>query len=173
MVCGHLDTATEEFRLASQLQPADTISQQLHNLCAVTARPDDKAAAPAQPADKPGGAPATPPVDKTLAIPATPPAPEPVPVEKLNGTWVADKGAQGVVTLAIKDEGKFAWDFTKDGKSQGFGGEYSMNDDGLLVLDSEDAQMVATVALPREDTLKFVIAGGPPGDPGLEFNKKK
>ncbi len=42
--------------------------------------------------------------------------------------------------------------------------DYSMNDDGLLVLDSEEAQMVATVALPKDDTLSFVIAGGPPGD---------
>ena len=93
-------------------------------------------------------------------------------MEKLAGTWVSDKGDQGTVTLALKDGGKFAWTFTKAGKSNEFGGDYSMNDNGLLVLDAEDSQMVATVELPKDDQMKFVLAGGPPGDPGLQFARK-
>jgi hypothetical protein len=47
-----------------------------------------------------------------------------------------------------------------------------MNDNGLLVLAAEDSQMVAQVEMPKDSELKFVLAGGPPGDPGLAFAKK-
>ena len=167
MVCGHVAEAAEQFRLASELQPKDTIAAQLYHLCAVTGQGSSVSAE--------GAEESTAAVEEDAAIPAelnTPAIqPESVPIEKLSGKWVADKGESGVVTLTVKDDGSFAWDFTKGDKSEGFEGEYSMNDDGLLVLDSPDAQMVATVALPDDATLKFLIAGGPPGDPGLEFKK--
>ena len=95
-----------------------------------------------------------------------------LPLAKLTGTWVADRGAQGSVTLVFKDDGKFIWNFQKDAKSNDFSGNFSMNDNGLLVLDAEGRQMVAAVTLPKESELKFVLAGGPPGDPGLAFVKK-
>jgi hypothetical protein len=73
----------------------------------------------------------------------------------------------------MKDDGRFLWTHTpkEDGKASEFGGEFSMNDDGLLVLDTAESQMVATVGLLRENEMKFVLAGGPPGDPGLDFKK--
>lgn len=156
MVCGHLDRANTEFAAASKLQPADSVSAQLRDLTKASTnsdeedRPDDGAETPAE----------------------APPATEPVPLEKLTGTWVSDKGAQGTVTLAFKDDGKFIWTFSNAGKSNEFGGEYSMNDNGLLVLDAEESQMVASVELPQDSQLKFVLAGGPPGDPGLVFSRK-
>lgn len=96
---------------------------------------------------------------------------EAIPLEKLEGERVVDKGEKGVVTLTMLADGKFSWDYTRDGESEGFSGEFSMNDDGLLVLDAEDTQMVATVAMTEANALKFIIAGGPPGDPGLNFKK--
>ncbi|MCB1202632.1 MAG: tetratricopeptide repeat protein [Verrucomicrobiae bacterium] len=156
MVCGHVGPAAEQFRLASQIQPKDSISSQLYNLCSVTAD------------DSTGGETALPANASTLPI-----DPEVVPLEKLGGRWVVDKADQGVVSLTMDDKGKFTWEFTKDGKSDGFSGDYSMNGDGLLVLDSEEAQMVATVALSDDNnTLSFIIAGGPPGDSGLQFARK-
>ncbi len=161
MVCGHLELAAAQFAEAAKLQPADTVSRQLAELAKASTRQ-------AEPA--PGGQPA--PKQPAQQPPSGAPAPEPVPLEKLAGTWVSDKGDQGTVTLALKDGGKFAWTFTKAGKSNEFGGDYSMNDNGLLVLDAEDSQMVATVELPKDDQMKFVLAGGPPGDPGLQFARK-
>lgn len=177
MVCGHVGEAASQFRFASELQPKDTISRQLYNLCAVTSTPApagpagtaEGSAAATETASQAAGESAERPLPEALATP--PITPETVPVEKLTGKWVVDKGEKGVVTLTILDDGKFTWDFTKAGKSDGFGGEFSMNDDGLLVLDAEETQMVATIALPEEKTLQFVIAGGPPGDPGLKFTK--
>ena len=97
------------------------------------------------------------------------PKPEPVPLEKLTGTWVSSRDAGSSITLTFKDDGKFTWSFVKDGKTSEFSGEYSINDDGLLVLDSEESQMVASVELPQDREMKFVLAGGPPADPGLAF----
>lgn len=155
MVCGHLDLAAAEFAEAARLQPADSVSAQLRDLTSASSNngdedTSDEAEAPADDA----------------------PPPAPVPLEKLTGTWVSDKGAQGTVTLAFKDDGKFIWTFTKADKSNEFGGDFSMNDDGLLVLDAEESQMVASVELPQDNQLKFVLAGGPPGDPGLVFARK-
>lgn len=165
MVCGHLELAAAQFAEAARLQPADNVSRQLAEL----ARASTKQAEPA-----PGGQPAQqpPPRQPAQQPPSGAPAPEPVPLEKLAGTWVSDKGDQGTVTLAFKDEGKFLWTFTQAGKSNEFGGDYSMNDNGLLVLDAGDSQMVATVELPKDDQLTFILAGGPPGDPGLQFARK-
>lgn len=156
MVCGHLDRATVEFETASKLQPADSVSAQLRDLTKASSNNGDN--------DKS--------IDSTETPAETTPAPEPVPLEKLTGTWVSDKGAQGTVTLAFKDDGKFIWTFNNAGKSNEFGGDFSMNDNGLLVLDAEESQMVASVELPQDGKLKFVLAGGPPGDPGLLFARK-
>lgn len=152
MVCGHLDLATAEFDTAAKLQPADGVSKQLADLCRAST---DSAVEPAG----------------EEAPPETEAPPEPPPVEELAGTWVADKGEAGTITLSLKDDGKFTWGYTQGGKTSDFGGNYSMNDNGLLVLDTDDTQMVATVDMPSESELKFVLAGGPPGDPGLDFKK--
>ncbi len=159
MVCGHLEDASAEFEAAARLQPADSVSAQLRDLTKASAEKDE-AKDEAAPAD-----------DATEAAPPPPP-PAPVPLEKLTGTWVADKGGQGTITLAFLDDGKFLWTYQKDDTHNEFGGDFSMNDDGLLVLDGEESQLVANVAQPQDNELKFVLAGGPPGDPGLLFVKK-
>jgi hypothetical protein len=156
MVCGHLADAAEEFESAAKLQPADSVSAQLRDLTKASSNNGDTEE----------------PADDTEDSEETPTAPDPVPLEKLTGTWVSDKGAQGTVTLAFKDDGKFLWTFSNAGKSNEFGGDFSMNDNGLLVLDAEESQMVASVELPQDGNLKFVLAGGPPGDPGLVFARK-
>lgn len=154
MVCGFLDKATIEFAAAARLQPADNVSAQLRDLTAASSNngTEDTSDDAEEPATQ------------------TPP-PEPVPLEKLAGTWVSDKGAQGTISLAFKDDGRFIWTYKNGDKSNEFDGEFSMNDDGLLVLDAEESQMVASVALPQDGELKFILVGGPPGDPGLDFRK--
>jgi hypothetical protein len=156
MVCAYSEKAAAHFKMASELQPADTVSKQLQSLCEAAAK---AASGETGDAEEPAAKPET----ETV----------PVPLEKLGGTWVADKGKAGVITLALQNDGKFAWNYAKDGKGQGFAGAYRMNEEGLLVLDSDGNQMVASVALPKDNQMKFIAAGGPPGDPGLEFIKKK
>ena len=156
MVFGQLAQAAAEFTAAAKLQPADSVSAQLRDLTLASSNNGDE-----DPSD-----------DAQAPDTAAPPPPTPVPLEQLTGTWVADKGAQGSVTLAFKDDGKFSWTYQNGDKANEFGGDFSMNDNGLLVLDAEQSQMVAAIDLPKDNELKFVLAGGPPGDPGLQFAKK-
>lgn len=158
MVCAHLELAEKEFAAAAKLQPADTVSSQLADLCKASSTSAEEDAAP-----KDGAAPA--------ATPAETPPPEPVPVDQLAGTWVSDRGDAGKITLVFKSDGNYTWNFVKDGKSTEFGGEFSMNDDGFLVMGADESQMVADVSLPKDKEMKFVLTGGPPGDPGLDFKK--
>jgi tetratricopeptide (TPR) repeat protein len=153
MVCGHLDLATPQFDTAVRLMPNDSVSKELAELTRATAKPGDT-----EPAQTGGQA-------------EEAPAPAPVPLEKLSGTWVSTREGGGTITLSFGNDGKFNWSFVKDGKTSQFSGEYSINDNGLLVLDSKESQMVASVDMPQETQMKFVIAGGPPADPGLSFVK--
>ncbi|MES2920465.1 MAG: tetratricopeptide repeat protein [Verrucomicrobiota bacterium] len=157
MVCGHLDSATVQFESAAKLMPADKISSQLANLARFSVK-DSKNSLP------PG-------VERTPAPPAKSPPREIVPLEKLQGTWVAARDSGATVTLRFLPEGKFTWTHLKDAKTTELAGAYSINDNGLLVLDSPDSQIVADVSLPADREMKFVLVGGPPADPGLDFRK--
>ena len=54
-------------------------------------------------------------------------------------------------------------------------GSFNLGTGNLLTLagnESEDAQMAAIVSMPETTEMTFVLAGGPPGDPGLKFKKQ-
>lgn len=147
MVCGHMEKAHEEFSKAVELQPADGISRQLRDLTAASI-PD-------------GG-----------ESDAEPPArPDPVPAEKLVGTWVSDRGADGKVTFIMTEEGNYTWTFMNAGQTSDLKGTYGLNDKGLLVLNSDDTQMVSAVEMKEDGKMHFLLIGAPDGDPGLDFTK--
>ncbi len=154
MVCSHIEKAYAEFDTTVKLQPADSIAAQLRDLCKSSVSPDgDDDAAPEAPA-----------VEKE--------APAPVAADKLPGTWVNDRGAEGKVTLKLGEDGAFTWSFSKAGQANSdLTGTFTIDEKGLLVLASEDSQMVGEIKLPEDKKLNFVLAGGPQGDPGLTFDK--
>jgi tetratricopeptide (TPR) repeat protein len=145
MVCGYMDKSYEQFAKASELQPADSISRQLRDLTksSIPDGGDSEAEPPAKPA--------------------------PVPADQLVGTWVSDRGADGKVTFTMTQDGNYTWAFMNGGQSTELKGTYGLNDKGLLVLTSDDSQMVSEVTLPGDKQMKFVLIGAPEGDPGLEF----
>ena len=147
MVSGHMDTAYVQFEKTAKLQPADSIAVELRNLTK-SSLPDDG--------------------DDDTPEP-TPPAP--VPTEKLVGTWVVDQGSGGKITFKMEESGDFVWSFANGDKSSELKGTYGLNDKGLLVLTTEDSQMVSVVSLPQDSQLKFTLVGSPGGDPGLDFKK--
>ena len=153
LVCAHLDQAFEQFDQAARLQPADTIAAQLRDLCKSSMSTGTEEAA-------------APPVEAETA-----PAPPPVPADKLVGVWVSDRGESGKVTLNLAADGKFLWSFTKGDQKNDLTGDFSIDQRGLLVLASEDSQMVGEIKLPADTKLNFILAGGPQGDPGLNFDK--
>jgi hypothetical protein len=69
-------------------------------------------------------------------------------------------------------DGSFSWVFTgAEGQASELKGTYGLDDKGLLVLTTEDSQMISEITLKDDRQLKFVLIGGPDGDPGLDFNK--
>jgi tetratricopeptide (TPR) repeat protein len=147
MVCGYMDKSYEQFAKASELQPADSISRQLRDLTK-SSIPD-------------GG-----------ESEAEPPAkPAPVPADQLVGTWVSDRGADGKVTFTMTQDGNYTWAFMNGDQSNELKGSYGLNDKDLLVLTSDDTQMVSAIEIIEGGKLKFVLIGAPDGDPGLEFTK--
>ena len=93
----------------------------------------------------------------------------PPPLDQIQGTWTAKSGA-GSIKLTIGKDNKFVWTYNDGKKPFKMDGQASM-DDGLLVLGGEESQIVAAIEMRDEKTLNFVIAGGPDGDPGLNFIK--
>lgn len=150
LVCGHVEKAYEQFSITAKLQPADSVSRELRDLMK-SSLPDA------------GGE------DAPTAPEATPPPA--VPSEKLVGTWVATPSGGGQITFRMEQDGNFVWSF-KDGETASeMKGTYGLNDKGLLVLTSEDSQMVSVISLPQDTELKFNLIGMPDGDPGLDFKK--
>jgi tetratricopeptide (TPR) repeat protein len=147
MVCGHMDKSYEQFAKASELQPADSISRQLRDLTksSIPDGGDSEAEPPAKPA--------------------------PVPADQLVGIWVCDRGADGKVTFTMTEAGDYTWAFMNGGQSNELKGTYGLNDKDLLVLTSDDSQMVSAIEIIDGGKLKFVLIGAPDGDPGLEFTK--
>jgi len=79
---------------------------------------------------------------------------------------------EGAITLVMTNEGEFTWSFDKTGNSGELSGEFGIYESNLLVLMADDAQMVGEVTFAEDSKLSFVLAGGPPGDPGLTFDRK-
>ena len=74
------------------------------------------------------------------------------------------------ITLTLDPTGKFTWNY--DGATDGkvLAGDWSSDEEGQLVLAADDVQMIADISL-NENTLQFVLAGSPVGDPGLSFQR--
>ena len=148
MVCDHMEQANAEFSKASELQPADNISRQLRDLTAAS-------------------------IPDAGAADAVPPArPAPVEPDQLVGTWVSDRGADGKINFTMTAAGDYTWAFINAGQSSQLKGTYGLDDKGLLVLTSDDTQMVSAVELKENKSLHFALVGAPDGDPGLDFSKE-
>jgi tetratricopeptide (TPR) repeat protein len=151
LVCGHLDQAYEQFDKAATLQPADSISRQLRDLTKSSLPDEGK--------------------DDTPEATEPPPSLTPVPSEKLVGTWTSDRGDAGKVTFTMAGNGDYTWSYINGSDSKLMKGTYGLDDTGLLVLSSDDSQMVSSISLNGEKQMKFILVGAPDGDPGLDFTK--
>ncbi len=147
LVCGHTEKAYEHFKTTAELQPADSIARQLRDLMK-DSLPDDGAS--------------------EVETPLPPP---PVPSEKLVGTWVNTTPDGGKITFKMEESGDFVWNYTLGENTSELKGTYGLDDQGLLVLTTDDTQMVSSITLPQDSELKFVLVGSPTGDPGLDFKK--
>jgi tetratricopeptide (TPR) repeat protein len=151
LVLGHLEQALELFEHSAKLEPTDIVSAGLRDLIRESIQTEEEDAENAEDA----------------------PTAEPVNPDKLVGTWVSEVPDDGTITLVMTEEGYFTWSFDKTGKSGELTGEFGISDPNLLVLIAEDSQMAGEVTLTEDSKFSFVLAGGPRGDPGLTFVRKK
>ncbi len=158
MVEGYLTEAWAMFDRVTTLQPADTVAAQLRNL-AQSSAPDQEEALTGTP--EPLEDKATTEEDVTV---------DPIEPSDIQGTWKGASADGKPITLALGEDGKFSWAYEGSADGKVLSGDWSIDEEGRLVLEAEDVQIVADVSL-DDDTLHFILSGGPVGDPGLEFKK--
>lgn len=146
LVLGHLEYAVELFDRVVVLEPRDTVSVQLRNLIKDSITSEEEV-----------------PEEQTVTAPVDP--------DKLVGTWVSKRG-EGIIKLVLTEDGKFTWTFDKGDKAGDLSGEFGIAEDNLLVLSSEDSQLVGEVTFAEDSKLSFTLAGGPRDDPGLTFDRE-
>jgi hypothetical protein len=110
------------------------------------------------------------------AIAAAPPTPAGTtstaePQTDLVGAWLAKSG-DTAIELTIGDDSRFTWKASQAGKPPiELQGELTSTSD-MLVLDSQQqGAMVGRVASGGPDQWQFFLAGAPPSDPGLRFER--
>lgn len=154
MVGTALDEAAVAFARAAELVPADRVAAQMAQLAGASTTAGD-AEAP----------------DAEVAMEGET-APAPVALEQLIGQWTSNNGENGIVSLSLDDSGEFIWKFESAGSDPfEMKGQFNLGQANVLTLDGGDSQMAGTVSLGENGEMSFVLAGGPPGDPGLLFEK--
>ena len=152
MVGGFLEQAFQMFDRVTQLQPADSVARQLRNLAYNSLpNPEEEESI-------------TDPVEETAEVVIVEP-------EALYGTWRSQSAEGKAIDLALTEEGGFSWKYEGAADSEVLSGEWSIDDDGFLVLADEDVQLVGEISLEGDHTMRFVLVGGPEGDPGLVFER--
>lgn len=178
MICGYMEESAVAFNQAVELEPADRVAAQLASLAensSVAGDEDSPEIASVDPEKAAAAEEAA--AEATEASPAasSASATEEVPFETILGKWSSDQGENGTVTLTLSEDGTFTWEYAgPDAEPFKMEGDYNLGQDNILTLTdgkTEDSQMAGTVSLPGENTMNFVLAGGPPGDPGLVFEK--
>lgn len=160
MVAGFIDEAYNMFDRVVTLQPADTVSAQLRSL-AESSAPED--AADTEDPESLTSTDAAPELEPGAVI-------EPIDPADLEGGWKAASPDGKAITLTLGADGNFTWNYEGAADAKVLAGEWSIDDDGRLVLAAADVQMVAEISL-EDTTLRFVLAGSPVDDPGLSFQK--
>ena len=146
MVGGYLAEAREMFDQASQIEPNDSVAVQLRNLAESSMTVEETGEV-----DEPRG--------------------EMVDASIVAGTWRAMSADGQTITLTIGAEGNFTWDYEGAADGSVLSGEWTIDESGLLVLNDEDVQLTGIIEMEGTNTMHFVLAGTPEGDPGLTFER--
>ncbi len=171
LTCGYTDQAVTQLQDVVQLNPRDQLSAQL--LASLTnpqtAMPDDQdqTGAPSQTAGAPPAPPGASPAEPTA--PSAPAAP--VNSADLAGRWTATRPDGGTVTLNLGGDSKYDWNFTANGQTHNFGGNYSVADNLLILKQGDTPSMVGQVTMVNNRQFNFKMPGGNPNDPGLTFSR--
>jgi hypothetical protein len=103
---------------------------------------------------------------------AAPPGGVPtIPKKDLVGNWKAKGAGDASFGLKLAEDSTFAWTYSDKGKSKTIEGVYGVEQNSLALQPDAGGVMVAELSSPKDEKFHFLVAGGPPGDKGLEFSK--
>ena len=151
MCCGHPDAAASELREVVRLNPKDQLSSQL--LAGLTGGEQGESIAPPEPAAQ------------------TPPR-QPVDAASLVGDWTAARPDGDTFVFKLNADSTYSWRYTHVGKTQEFGGAYTVADDLLILKQNGTPVMIGQIAMLDGGRFNFKLAGDNPNDPGLTFSRK-
>ncbi|MDF1858880.1 MAG: hypothetical protein P1U87_01630 [Verrucomicrobiales bacterium] len=154
MVSGFLEEAYQVFDRVVEMEPGDQVARQLRDLAFDSVPSDDDSEREDE--NQPDS-------DENLVV---------LEPEQIAGIWMARSSEGKEITLSIPIDGDFSWKYEGTEESDVLSGEWSIDEDGLLILDDEDAQLVAQIELTEDGEMKFVLAGSPASDPGLLFSRE-
>jgi tetratricopeptide (TPR) repeat protein len=147
---GHMDEAVAQLKEVLVLEPTDTLSAQLMSQLSPAAPTSDTQA--------------TPPAQATTPAAARP--------GNLAGTWTARPAPDTTITLAISDDGTFAWKVSGPGQPQTLAGQWSLADDVLTLAQAGQAgALVGHVRWQADNSWGLRVIGASSEDQGLTFTR--
>ncbi|MCL4854080.1 MAG: tetratricopeptide repeat protein, partial [Bryobacteraceae bacterium] len=162
LICGHADSAKDLLQRVVETQTNDQVARRMYE---ALKGQDEIAATPPSTAAQ------------AVAEPDVQPTPqnvkpdEPTPTTDLIGKWHAERDGNAF-DLTIDEQGQFAWKATlKDREPTTITGNYSTTEDTLVMDSADQGTMAGRVTSGGPDKFQFAVAGGPPGDTGLEFQR--
>ncbi len=153
MVGGHLEDAYAMLDRVHQLQPDDTVARQLRSLVGDSIPTDEPLLEKTDGTEMAKGE--KPSLDKAA----------------LQGVWEATSTEGKTITLSMAEPGGFSWTYQGATEGEVLKGDWSIDEEGFLVLAGKDVQLVGDVTLNEDGSLHFLLAGSPEGDPGLVFRR--
>ncbi len=155
LVAGHEEAAVEQLERVVALKPNDQVAKYM--LDAMTPAPEAGVGAAAMKTTEPEG---------SSAAGAS-------PTTDLVGSWAAERDGNRF-ELTVNEGSQFTWKATPKGKQPITVTGNLTAAGNALALESEDqGTMVAQVKSDGPDQFQFIMAGSPPNDPGLMFQRVK
>jgi len=111
---------------------------------------------------------------------APPPAPAVAPQEQENqpiararlvGQWKAFRGGTTAIQLTLRDDARFVWVATREGKPRQIAGHYAL-EGNVLFLGAGSGTLIGRVEMKKQRGFNFTLLDGGPPRPGLDFASK-
>lgn len=172
LVDGYPDAAERQLKQVVTLVPTDHVASDMLKMLSQSnqagaeenAAPQGENPRNANPTPQPSAATTSP--DNT-----TVPTPKPVDASSLPGVWHAKRPDGSTFDLTFSNESAFTWKFTTKGRTEEFGGTYTLDGNVLTLERKEGGTLIAGLIPEDNGKLNFKLIGAPPEDPGLEFSK--
>ncbi|MFO1019722.1 MAG: tetratricopeptide repeat protein [Planctomycetales bacterium] len=177
LVAGNAPSAKKEFQQVVKLVPKDTLAAQILKMLSGPGAPAGDQSAGTPPAgDQPAANQPSadqPSADQSVAPPPAPeePSGDPIDPTQLAGTWTATRSDGGKVELMLGLDSNFTWKFTRNGKTTGFSGDYSVFKNRLTLNRESGGAMVGFLNFEGDRKFNFKLSGSPETDRGLEFGR--